>query len=453
MADISLDAQKAREEIFKNVDGKRSRKQVIRLSVEGLLGKDELKDKSPSSKYNNVCSMLGGVLDALIRDGYMRQDAENATLFLCEIEDARDEAPAELEAEKSEDDSVDRRASSDKNTKSANKQRTQKNKAQTGEKAEKEGKPSATSRQSEGVSEKADAKPATVEAKPSKGSREEGKTGKGNKPTKGKAEQTSTKVTPPAAPAKDTPKEDKKPSKRTSEKAVKAKALELANEDAEIERIILDSVKKEKHTRREILTIVEGGKSADKDEAKRLRTRAGQLLSNLKEAGKILFDKKSGAYSLPPKKNEELIHTLSGEEFNIHTQRMLYEWYKKFGILKDLKSENTDSSGDNGVDCYIKGTDGMGFKEYIIIQSKHRDAGNVISLKDVREFIGIVAYHLFGEQKSGKAERPTKFIYSTNSKLTKEAQRYMSALPFGHMLLILDGDEWLKKARECGYNI
>ncbi len=402
MADMNLDAQKAREEIFKNVDGKRSRKQVIRLSVEGLLDKEELKDKSPTSRYNNVCSVLGGVLDALIRDGYIRQDAENATLFLCEIEDAREVEPAALKAEQGAPDAKGN-AERGKGAKHADKQSAQKKKPQTADKQNESEKPSATSSKKEQAPLKADVRSAASKAKP--------------------------------------------------EKAVKAKALKLANEDAEIERKILDSVKKEKHTRREILTIVEGDKSEGKDEAKRLRTRAGQLLSNLKDAGKILFDKKSGAYSLPPKKNEELIHGLSGEEFNIHTQRMLYEWYKKFGILKELKSENTDSSGDNGVDCYIKGTDGMGFKEYIIIQSKHRAAGNNINIKDVREFIGIVAYHLFGEQKSGKAQRPTKFIYSTNAKLTKEAQKYMATLPFGHMLLILDGDEWLKKARECGYNI
>ncbi len=448
MADMNLDAQKAREEIFKNVDGKRSRKQVIRLSVEGLLDKAELKDKSPASRYNNVCSVLGGVLDALIRDGYIRQDAENATLFLCEIEDAREAEPTALKAEQGAPD-FKGNAESGKGAKHGGKQNAQKKKAQAAAKQDENEKPSATSSKKEQVPVKADVKPAASKAKPAKADKPSGAKEKGAQaqtPTKGKDVPTENGKSAG-------PDEGKSSAKRTSEKAVKAKALKLANEDAEIERKILDAVKKEKHTRREILTIVESDDTEGKDEAKRLRTRAGQLLSNLKDAGKILFDKKSGAYSLPPKKNEELIHGLSGEEFNIHTQRMLYEWYKKFGILKDLKSENTDSSGDNGVDCYIKGTDGMGFKEYIIIQSKHRAAGNNINIKDVREFIGIVAYHLFGEQKSGRAERPTKFIYSTNAKLTKEAQKYMATLPFGHMLLILDGDEWLKKAHECGYNI
>lgn len=397
MAESILDAGKAREEIFGNVDGKRSRKQVIRLSVEGLLDKSELKDKSPTSKYNNVCSMLGGVLDALIRDGYIKQDAENATLSLCAIEDIPEGERGAEPIGKSGDNVKNRPA-----------------------------------------------EPIATAAKPAK-SKAQGKRAK--EPAKANDD--------PVNRTRAAQAEDRSGGAKNGRGAALAKtALELANRDADTERKILDIVKKQKRTRREILTIIERDLDLqDKDEAKRLRTRAGQLLSNLAGAGKIVRDAKSGVFGLPQKDNKDCIHQLSGEEFNIHTQCMLFDWYKKFGNLKNIKSENTDGFGDNGVDCYIMGTDGMGFKEYIVVQSKHRAPGKDINIKDVREFVGIVAYHLFGEPKSGKIERPTKFIYSTNAKLTREAQKYVASLPFGHMLIILNGDEWLKKARECGYNI
>lgn len=363
MADRQMDTAKAREELFKCVDGKLTRKQLIRKSVEGLLDKNALEDTTPSSEYNNVCSLLGNVLDALIRDGYIKQDETTRAMCLCP-----EEKPEKVSEAKSG-------AKSDKKSR----------------------KPSANSN------------------------------GKKAKEPENKA--------------------------KTKQKSAAQEALERANLDAEIEAQITDIAKGGKCTRTELLDLIQKNwEKTGKQDAKKIRGRAGELLSKMKSAGVLIVEKNSGRYRLLSKKeNKDYIDLLSGEAFNIHTQRMLVKWYEQNGVYVDLESKNTDGPNDNGIDCFIKGEDKMGFKEYIVIQCKHRVKSD-INLKDMREFAGIMAFHLMGDSRSVKA-RPTKFLYVTNSKLTKDAQRYISSLPFGQVLKIVDGGRWLKLASECGYEI
>ena len=102
--------------------------------------------------------------------------------------------------------------------------------------------------------------------------------------------------------------------------------------------------------------IQKNWEKAGKQDAKKIRGRAGQLLSTMKSAGVLIVEKNSGHYRLHSKKeNKDFIDLLSGEAFNIHTQRMLVKWYEQNALYANLESKNTDGPNDNGIDCYIKG--------------------------------------------------------------------------------------------------
>lgn len=223
--------------------------------------------------------------------------------------------------------------------------------------------------------------------------------------------------------------------------------VEKVKRDNKIEQILLNLLSKKNYKRQELLSVV-ANEVLDADKTITLqivRADTGRMISELKTAGKISENK--GVISIVQPKQKAVFdvkkafESLSDEELVDHSVALLEKWFTLKGYT-EVFAQNTDGPNDNGIDGVITYKDFLGYNETILLQVKHIvKKERYVPLCEVREFLGVLASH------------PTalKGIFITNAKFHKDTVKFVNGYK-GKYFLLLDGNNLLKIAKNCGYN-
>ena len=210
--------------------------------------------------------------------------------------------------------------------------------------------------------------------------------------------------------------------------------------DAKIEEIILSALDKKLRSKDEIFQIVKDWCKRNDYKIKDPQSDAGRIMSVLLKEGTVL--KTDNLYNLNQKTNEELLHSISPEEFVSHSVKMLKKWYKRVNGYTITDNQITDAPGDGGIDGIIEGVDKMGFAHKIILQMKHKEKNNKnAALADVCAFCGVLA-----------SDDATKGLFVTNAKFHQDTIKFAKKYKIKYLMLI-DGEKWLELAKQCSYEI
>lgn len=223
--------------------------------------------------------------------------------------------------------------------------------------------------------------------------------------------------------------------------------VENVKRDNKIEKILLNLLSKKNYKRQELLFAVTKEITAEDKEitSQIVRADTGRMISELKTAGKIAENKGVISIVQPKQKNlpdvKKAFESLSDEELVDHSVALLEKWFNLKGYT-EISAQNTDGPNDNGIDGVINYKDFLGYRETILLQVKHIvKKERYVPLCEVREFLGVLASH------------PTalKGIFITNAKFHKDTVKFVNAYK-GKYFLLLDGNNLLKIAKNCGYN-
>lgn len=227
----------------------------------------------------------------------------------------------------------------------------------------------------------------------------------------------------------------------TEAKLTQQEVEENLDNDAKIEEIIIAVLTAGRLKKGDLLKNVIEKCKQNKFKIKDPKSDGGRVLSVLIKEEKVT--KTDGEYMLPEKRtNEELIHTLSGPEFESHSVKMLRKWYKKYGYTETVGLV-TGGRGDGGIDGVITGKDGLGYEHRIIMQMKHRE--NPKKLQSADELLQF----LLTLSSDSKA---TKGLFITNAKFDTKTMNAVKKYKTKYLMFI-DGNLWLKLAQECDYEI
>lgn len=234
--------------------------------------------------------------------------------------------------------------------------------------------------------------------------------------------------------------------KYNGESTDKKTIVEKVKRDIEIEKIIFDLLAESEYKKKDLLDSV--AEKLKNDTPKNvIKSDVGRIISNAVKNGRIL--KESDIYRLPIEEADMLVDKsarafamLTDEELVDKTVLMFDKWFK-FKGYDVTESQNIDGPQDGGIDGIIKAVDGLKYPETILIQVKnlHNSEKNV-RLCEVREFCGVV---------SAKQEA-TKGIFVTNGKYHKDTIKFAKSFKTKYFVLI-DGEQWLKLANECEFEI
>lgn len=237
--------------------------------------------------------------------------------------------------------------------------------------------------------------------------------------------------------------------KYSGEKTDKKTIVENVKRDIEIEKIIFELLAKDEYKRKDLLNGIvnelktDTPKNVIKSDAGRLLDKAvkNNAVLNNGNTYRLPVEEKTPAESLE-KRNARIFALLSDEELVDKTILMLDEWFKYKGY-DIIESQNTDGPRDGGIDGIIKAVDGLDYSEMILIQVKNlHNAEKNVKLCEVREFCGVI---------SAKHEA-TKGIFVTNGKYHKDTIKFAKSFKTKYFVLI-DGEQWLKLANECKFEI
>ncbi|MBD5413606.1 MAG: restriction endonuclease [Treponema sp.] len=237
--------------------------------------------------------------------------------------------------------------------------------------------------------------------------------------------------------------------KYSGEKTDKKTIVENVKRDIEIEKIIFELLAKDEYKRKDLLNGIVNELKTDTPK-NIIKSDAGRLLDKAVKNNAVLNN--GNTYRLPVEektpaetpadKNVRIFSTLSDEELVDKTVLMFVKWfeYKGYDVAE---SQNTDGPKDGGIDGIIKAVDGLDYSEMILIQVKnlHNTEKNV-KLCDVREFCGVF---------SAKQEA-TKGIFVTNGKYHRDTIKFAKSFKTKYFVLV-DGEQWLKLANECKFEI
>lgn len=237
--------------------------------------------------------------------------------------------------------------------------------------------------------------------------------------------------------------------KYSGEKTDKKTIVENVKRDIEIEKIIFELLAKDEYKRKDLLNGIvnelktDTPKNVIKSDAGRLLDKAvkNNAVLNNGNTYRLPVEEKTPAET-PADKNARIFATLSDEELVDKTILMFEKWfeYKGYDVAE---SQNTDGPKDGGIDGIIKAVDGLDYSETILIQVKNlHNAEKNVKLCEVKEFCGVV---------SAKQEA-TKGIFVTNGKYHNDTIKFAKSFKTKYFVLV-DGEQWLKLANECKFEV
>ena len=145
------------------------------------------------------------------------------------------------------------------------------------------------------------------------------------------------------------------------------------------------------------------------------------------------------------------IRTLGGKYFEYYSIYLLERYSLANGRRVD-GFKVTGGENDGGIDGEIEVTDRIGFKETIYIQAKNwkpvygKEASWVIGEKDLREFIGAIAYRQALEGKQN-----CRGIFITTSFFTSGSKEILYKM--SDKLVGYDGNDLFEAAKECSFGL
>ena len=237
--------------------------------------------------------------------------------------------------------------------------------------------------------------------------------------------------------------------KYSGEKTDKKTIVENVKRDIEIEKIIFELLAKDEYKSKDLLNGIvnelktDTPKNVIKSDAGRLLDKAvkNNAVLNNGNTYRLPVEEKTPAET-PADKNARIFSTLSDEELVDKTVLMFVKWfeYKGYDVAE---SQNTDGPKDGGIDGIIKAVDGLNYSETILIQVKNlHNAEKNVKLCEVKEFCGVV---------SAKQEA-TKGIFVTNGKYHNDTIKFAKSFKTKYFVLV-DGEQWLKLANECKFEV
>lgn len=145
------------------------------------------------------------------------------------------------------------------------------------------------------------------------------------------------------------------------------------------------------------------------------------------------------------------IRTLGGKYFEYYSIYLLERYSLANGRRVD-GFKVTGGENDGGIDGEIEVTDRIGFKETIYIQAKNwkpvygKETSWVIGEKDLREFIGAIAYRQALEGKQN-----CRGIFITTSFFTSGSKEILYKM--SDKLVGYDGNDLFEAAKECSFGL
>ncbi len=228
--------------------------------------------------------------------------------------------------------------------------------------------------------------------------------------------------------------------------------LDSVNLKIEVEEFILSLTSKALYTKEELLNEV-SKKYFDKHS--KLEPTQDNLNAVKGYAGifiKTDFVPKSGdkygtVQESLREKNKRYLATLSSEEFEIHSVKLLEAYYKNFVYKCDCVSSHCGGNNDGGIDGYLTVTDKtLESCEKIYIQVKQKQSENnnakKKTLHEVREFGGVLATR----------EDALKGIFITNINYNTLPKKFIESYKI-KPLLYINGKLWLDLADKCNYSV
>ncbi len=225
------------------------------------------------------------------------------------------------------------------------------------------------------------------------------------------------------------------------------KAPSIIVREAEIARFIIDRVKDETLTLKQItdaaLTYFGADKTFTLDDDYEIEAAVRKLTSDLCKRKKIVCA--YGKYSLgsdtivikkPKSLFEEyitLINSKGGEFFENYSAMLLDKYYSSIG-MKVGYCNVIGGSDDGGIDVVLSVSDQLGFNDRVLVQCKQKSGSNV-TLKELKEFLG--AYYV---------EKGTRGIFMTTARFHKEASLLFSELDD---IVPIDGAKLFELAKKC----
>lgn len=227
-------------------------------------------------------------------------------------------------------------------------------------------------------------------------------------------------------------------------------ALRMESCESEIVKLIATGPKSKDEIRKHLINYFKTNSTESNDDDRLLFTYIGQVLRRLTENKTISI--KDSRYSLSKEAGANIsdvsamlelkeaflgkIHRSGGEFFEHYIVTLLKKYFTMLGNTV-TEARVTGGTNDGGIDCIIKQTTPLRFKETVMIQAKNRtDAANETSL---RGFYGAVC-----------ASGGTHGIYATTSDLHPSAKIFLSGID---NCTYLNGDDIFDMACKCLYGI
>ena len=221
--------------------------------------------------------------------------------------------------------------------------------------------------------------------------------------------------------------------------------------EAELAPFIVDRIKENAYTRREMSELAVKYFGADKTEEtwddRSIEALTATLLGDLTRRGKLRCT--GGRYSIgsdsvvikkPGSVFEEFIAMLNskgGEFFESFSAMLLDAYYRSCGMTVTACNV-IGGSDDGGIDVMLDVTDKLGFRDLILVQCKQKSNSNVTP-KEVKEFVG--AFYV---------DKGTRGIFMTTSRFHKDAATIVNSLP---NVTQIDGARLFEMAKACRVGI
>ena len=225
--------------------------------------------------------------------------------------------------------------------------------------------------------------------------------------------------------------------------------------EEEIERVILNAVRRNSATKNDILAALKrvyvDPYRLGKDEENRIYVIAGNVLQKLLARNAIqtvdgrYMNKPShrvlnpgvaqSAYSTGNVETRFIneLNRQSGDFFEQFAAKLLEKYFEMSNIKVDA-SYVVGGSDDNGIDIMIETTDFLGYRESVLVQAKKR-ATQPVTLKEVREFYGALC-----------AEEGTRGVFITTSSFCMEASKMIGKV---RNLIAIDKRKLFALAEHC----
>lgn len=231
---------------------------------------------------------------------------------------------------------------------------------------------------------------------------------------------------------------------------ISGEQLDTAEIKIEVEKIVLALTGKNSYTKEELLNEVNNtyfknhkGFKNNLDYKNIVKGYAGTFIKS------PFVQKSDGKYGTKQEslreRNERLINTLSSEEFEVHSVKLIYSYFHQFYYKSVCEGYHCGGNDDGGVDGYLTVNDSLlKCEEKILIQVKQKKSENknakLNTLHEVREFGGVLAT---------RAEA-LKGIFVTN--INYVPKKFIGDYKL-KPLIYVNGELWLDMADKCGYSI